>query len=37
MGDRVLAYFGDEHDAERAVRAGLALSEEVAGARVRRR
>ena len=35
MGDGVLAYFGypraDEHDAERAVRAGLALVEEVAG------
>jgi class 3 adenylate cyclase len=35
MGDGVLAYFGypraDEHDAERAVRAGLALSEAVAG------
>jgi class 3 adenylate cyclase/tetratricopeptide (TPR) repeat protein len=33
MGDGVLAYFGypraDEHDAERAVRAGLALVEEV--------
>jgi hypothetical protein len=31
MGDGVLAYFGypraDEHDAERAVRAGLALAE----------
>jgi class 3 adenylate cyclase/predicted ATPase len=35
MGDGVLAYFGypraDEHDAERAVRAGLQLVEEVAG------
>jgi class 3 adenylate cyclase/tetratricopeptide (TPR) repeat protein len=35
MGDGVLAYFGypraDEHDAERAVRAGLALLEGVAG------
>jgi class 3 adenylate cyclase/predicted ATPase len=35
MGDGVLAYFGypraDEHDAERAVRAGLALLEAVAG------
>jgi class 3 adenylate cyclase len=35
MGDGVLAYFGypraDEHDAERAVRCGLALVEEVAG------
>jgi class 3 adenylate cyclase len=35
MGDGVLAYFGypraDEHDAERAVRAGLALVEAVAG------
>jgi class 3 adenylate cyclase len=35
MGDGVLAYFGwpraDEHDAERAVRAGLALVETVAG------
>jgi class 3 adenylate cyclase/predicted ATPase len=35
MGDGVLAYFGypraDEHDAERAVRAGLALVEKVAG------
>jgi class 3 adenylate cyclase/tetratricopeptide (TPR) repeat protein len=35
MGDGVLAYFGypraDEHDAERAVRAGLALAEAVAG------
>jgi class 3 adenylate cyclase len=35
MGDGVLAYFGypraDEHDAERAVRAGLALGESVAG------
>jgi class 3 adenylate cyclase/tetratricopeptide (TPR) repeat protein len=35
MGDGVLAYFGypraDEHDAERAVRAGLALTEAVAG------
>jgi class 3 adenylate cyclase len=35
MGDGVLAYFGypraDEHDAERAVRAGLALVEGVAG------
>ena len=35
MGDGVLAYFGypraDEHDAERAVRAGLALVELVAG------
>jgi class 3 adenylate cyclase len=35
MGDGVLAYFGypraDEHDAERAVRAGLALVESVAG------
>ena len=34
MGDGVLAYFGypraDEHDAERAVRAGLALVEAVA-------
>jgi hypothetical protein len=34
MGDGVLAYFGypraDEHDAERAVRAGLALIGEVA-------
>src|SRR5262245_5786287 len=33
MGDGVLAYFGypraDEHDAERAVRAGLALAEAV--------
>jgi class 3 adenylate cyclase len=33
MGDGVLAYFGypraDEHDAERAVRAGLALVEAV--------
>jgi class 3 adenylate cyclase len=45
MGDGVLAYFGypraDEHDAERAVRAGLALVEAVAaldttaGARLR--
>jgi class 3 adenylate cyclase len=35
MGDGALAYFGypraDEHDAERAVRAGLALVEAVAG------
>jgi class 3 adenylate cyclase len=35
MGDGVLAYFGypraDEHDAERSVRAGLALVEAVAG------
>ena len=35
MGDGVLAYFGypraDEHDAERAVRAGLKLVERVAG------
>jgi len=35
MGDGVLAYFGypraDEHDAERAVRAGLAVVEAVAG------
>jgi class 3 adenylate cyclase len=35
MGDGVLAYFGypraDEHEAERAVRAGLALVEAVAG------
>jgi class 3 adenylate cyclase len=35
MGDGVLAYFGypraDEHDAERAVRAGLALVKAVAG------
>jgi class 3 adenylate cyclase len=35
MGDGVLAYFGypraDEHDAERAVRAGLALVEAVSG------
>jgi class 3 adenylate cyclase/tetratricopeptide (TPR) repeat protein len=35
MGDGLLAYFGypraDEHDAERAVRAGLALVEAVAG------
>jgi class 3 adenylate cyclase/tetratricopeptide (TPR) repeat protein len=35
MGDGVLAYFGypraDEHDAERAVRAGLALVETVTG------
>ena len=35
MGDGVLAFFGypraDEHDAERAVRAGLALVEAVAG------
>ena len=35
MGDGVLAYFGypraDEHDAERAVRAGLALAEAVPG------
>jgi class 3 adenylate cyclase len=35
MGDGVLAYFGypraDEHDGERAVRAGLALVEAVAG------
>jgi class 3 adenylate cyclase/predicted ATPase len=35
MGDGVLAYFGypraDEHDAERAVRAGLQLVEAVAG------
>jgi class 3 adenylate cyclase len=35
MGDGVLVYFGypraDEHDAERAVRAGLALVEAVAG------
>jgi len=35
MGDGVLAYFGypraDEHDAERAVRAGLALVDAVAG------
>jgi class 3 adenylate cyclase/tetratricopeptide (TPR) repeat protein len=35
MGDGVLAYFGypraDEHDAERAVRAGLSLVEAVAG------
>jgi class 3 adenylate cyclase len=35
MGDGVLAYFGypraDEHDAERAVRAGLALAEAAAG------
>jgi class 3 adenylate cyclase/predicted ATPase len=35
MGDGVLAYFGypraDEHDAERAVRSGLALVEAVAG------
>jgi predicted ATPase len=35
MGDGVLAYFGypraDEHDAERAVRAGLALTEAVSG------
>ena len=35
MGDGVLAYFGyplaDEHDAEQAVRAGLALVEAVAG------
>jgi class 3 adenylate cyclase/tetratricopeptide (TPR) repeat protein len=35
MGDGVLAYFGypraDEHDAERAVRAGMALVEAVAG------
>jgi class 3 adenylate cyclase/predicted ATPase len=35
MGDGVLAYFGypraDEHDAERAVRAGLTLVEAVAG------
>jgi class 3 adenylate cyclase/predicted ATPase len=35
MGDGVLAYFGypraDEHDAERAVRAGLALVGEVTG------
>jgi tetratricopeptide (TPR) repeat protein len=35
MGDGVLAYFGypraDEHDAERAVRAGLALVEATAG------
>jgi class 3 adenylate cyclase/tetratricopeptide (TPR) repeat protein len=35
MGDGVLAYFGypraDEHDAERAARAGLALVEAVAG------
>src|SRR6516162_2107309 len=35
MGDGVLAYFGypraDEYDAERAVRAGLALVEAVAG------
>ena len=35
MGDGVLAYFGypraDEHDAERAVRAGLQLVEKVAG------
>jgi class 3 adenylate cyclase len=35
MGDGVLAYFGypraDEHDAERAVRAGLAVTEAVAG------
>jgi class 3 adenylate cyclase len=35
MGDGVLAYFGypraDEHDAERAVRAGLALVEAVMG------
>src|SRR5215813_5385560 len=35
MGDGVLAYFGypraDEHDAERAVRTGLALVEAVAG------
>jgi class 3 adenylate cyclase len=35
MGDGVLCYFGypraDEHDAERAVRAGLALVEAVAG------
>jgi class 3 adenylate cyclase/tetratricopeptide (TPR) repeat protein len=35
MGDGVLAYFGypraDEHDAERAVRAGLALVEAVTG------
>jgi class 3 adenylate cyclase len=35
MGDGVLAYFGypraDEHDPERAVRAGLALVEAVAG------
>ncbi|MBV8336802.1 MAG: adenylate/guanylate cyclase domain-containing protein, partial [Alphaproteobacteria bacterium] len=35
MGDGVLAYFGypqaDEHDAERAVRAGLALVEAVCG------
>jgi class 3 adenylate cyclase len=35
MGDGVLAYFGcpraDEHDAERAVRAGLALTEAIAG------
>jgi class 3 adenylate cyclase len=35
MGDGVLAYFGypraDEHDAERAVRAGLALVEAVPG------
>ena len=39
MGDGVLAYFGypraDEHDAERAVRAGLALVEAVAGERLR--
>jgi class 3 adenylate cyclase len=35
MGDGALVYFGypraDEHDAERAVRAGLALVEAVAG------
>jgi class 3 adenylate cyclase/tetratricopeptide (TPR) repeat protein len=35
MGDGVLAYFGypraDEHDAERAVRTGLALVEAIAG------
>jgi hypothetical protein len=35
MGDGVLAYFGypraDEHDAERAVRAGLALVEAISG------
>jgi hypothetical protein len=35
MGDGVLAYFGypraDEHDAERAVQAGLAVVEAVAG------
>jgi class 3 adenylate cyclase len=35
MGDGVLAYFGypraDEHDAERSVRAGLALVDAVAG------